>query len=282
MGKQWKQWQTLFSWVPKLLQMVTATMKLKDAWSLEEKLYLPRQHIEKHRRYFVNKGPSSWGYGFSSSQYRCENWIIKKAEHQRIDAFEMWCWGRCLQSPLDSEEIQPVHPKGDQSWVFTGRTDAGWNSNTLATWCEELTHLKRPWCWEGLKAGGEGDNRGWDGWMASPIQWTWVWVNSRSWWWTGKPGVLQSMGSQRVGDDWVNWTELNWKKYKNPTMWSGISQTRKTTYCRYHVWKMSRTGTSLRTESPPAVSRGWESGAGAYLLLGTGLRMGRWKSSGTR
>ena len=80
-----------------------------------------------------------------------------------------------------------------------------WNTNTLATWCEELTHLIRPWCWERLKAGGEGDNRGWDDWMASQTQWTWVWVGSRNW--TGKPGVLQSMGSQRVRHDWA--TELN-------------------------------------------------------------------------
>ena len=80
-------------------------------------------------------------------------------------------------------------------------------SNTWATWCEELTHLKRPWCWERLKEGGEGDDRGWDGWMASPTQWTWVWVNSRSWWWTGRPGVLQSMGLQRVSHNWA--TELN-------------------------------------------------------------------------
>ena len=84
-----------------------------------------------------------------------------------------------------------------------------WNFNTLATWCEELTHLKRPWCWERLKAGGEGDARGWDGWMASPTSWTWVWVSSGVWWWTGKPGVLQSMGSHRVGHNWA--TELNWK-----------------------------------------------------------------------
>ena len=76
--------------------------------------------------------------------------------------------------------------------------------------CEELTHLKRPWCWERLRAGGEGDDRGWDGWMASPTQWTWVWVNSWSWWWTGRPGVLQSMGSQRVGHNWA--TELNWSR----------------------------------------------------------------------
>ena len=78
-----------------------------------------------------------------------------------------------------------------------------WNSNTLAIWCEELTHWKRSWCWERLKAGGEGDIREWDGWMASLTQWTWVWVGSGSWWWTGKPGVLHSMGSQRVRHDWA-------------------------------------------------------------------------------
>ena len=83
-----------------------------------------------------------------------------------------------------------------------------WNSNTLTTWCKELTHLKTPWCWERLKTGGEGDDRGWDGRMASLTQWTWVWVNSVSWWWTGRPGVLRSMGSPRVGHDWVNWTSI--------------------------------------------------------------------------
>ena len=82
------------------------------------------------------------------------------------------------------------------------------NSNTLATWCKELTHWKRPWCWKRLKAGGEGHDRGWDGWMASLIRWTWVWASSGSWWWTGKPGVLQSTGSQRVEHNWA--TELNW------------------------------------------------------------------------
>jgi len=81
-------------------------------------------------------------------------------------------------------------------------------TNTLATRCEELSHWKTPWCWERLKAGGEGDDRGWDGWMASPTQWTWVWAGSKSWWWTGRPGILQSMVLQRVGHDWV--TELKW------------------------------------------------------------------------
>ena len=91
-----------------------------------------------------------------------------------------------------------------------------WNSSALATSCEELTHWKRLWCWEGLGAGGEGDDRGWDGWMVSLTRWTWVSVNSESWWWTGRPGVLRFMGSQRVGHDWateLNWTELKQKDY---------------------------------------------------------------------
>ena len=88
-----------------------------------------------------------------------------------------------------------------------------WSSNTLTTWCKELTRLKRPWCWERLKVGGKGDTRGWDGWMVSPTQWTCIWVNSRSSWWTGKPGVLQSMELQRVKHDWA--TELNWLRVRN-------------------------------------------------------------------
>ena len=104
----------------------------------------------------------------------------------------------------------PTSPSWRRSVLGIYRKDwcLSWNSNTLATSCEKLTHWKRPWCWEGLGAGGEGDVRGWDGWMASPIQWTWVWVNSGSWWWTGRPGVLRFMGSQsrtRLRD----WTELN-------------------------------------------------------------------------
>ena len=132
-----------------------------------------------------------------------ESWVPKN-----------WCFWtvvleKTLESPLDCKEIQPVHPKGDQSRVFFGRNDA--KAETLVLWppqFEELTHWKSLWCWEGLRAGGEGDDRGWDGWMASPSWWTWVWEKSRSWWWTGRPGVLQFMGSQRVEHDWV--TELNW------------------------------------------------------------------------
>ena len=136
-----------------------------------------------------------------------------------------WCFWtavlkKTLESPLDSQpEIQPIHPKGNQSWIFIHWKGWcwSWNSNTLATWCKKLTHLKRPSCWERLKVGGEGDDRGWGGWMASPTQWTWVWVNSGSWLWTGRPGMLHSMGLQRVRHNWE--TELNWKLLQ----WESIS-----------------------------------------------------------
>ena len=121
---------------------------------------------------------------------------------------------KTLESPLDSKEIQLVHPKGSQSVLNVHWKDWcwSWNSNTLATWCEELTHLKRLWCWERFKVGREEDDRGWDGWMPSLTQGAWVWVSSGSCWWTGKPGVLQVMRSQRVGHDWA--TELNWMYVK--------------------------------------------------------------------
>ena len=113
--------------------------------------------------------------------------------------FELWCWRRLLRIPWIArrsnqsilKEISPEYSLEELMWA-----------NTLATWCEDLTYSKRPWCWERLKAGGEGDNRGWDGWMASSTQYTWVWASSGSWWWTVKPGVLQSMELQRVGHNW--------------------------------------------------------------------------------
>ena len=114
------------------------------------------------------------------------------------------------ESPLGCKEIQPVHSEGDQPWVFFGRNDA--KAETPVPWPPHAKSwlIGKDWWWEGLGAGGEGDNRGWDGWMASLTRWTWVWVNSGSWWWTRRPGVLRFMGSQRVGHDWV--TELNWLK----------------------------------------------------------------------
>ena len=140
--------------------------------------------------------------------YGCESWTVKKAECRRIDAFELWCWRRLSRVPWTARRSSQSILKEIHLGVHWKDWCGSWNSNTLATWCEELTHWKRPWCWERLGAGGEGDDRGWDGWMASPTWWTWVWVNSRSWWWTGRPGVRQFMGSQRVRHDWA--TELNW------------------------------------------------------------------------
>ena len=141
-----------------------------------------------------------------------KSWIIEMAEHQRNDAYELWCWRRFLRVPWTArrfnqsilKEINPEYSverlmlklKLQYSGYLMPRTD----------WLEKIR------CWKRLKAGGEGDDRGWDGWMASPTQRTWVWVSSGSWWWTGRPGVLQSMGLQRVGHDWV--TE-QWKRSVN-------------------------------------------------------------------
>ena len=136
--------------------------------------------------------------------YGCESWTIKKAEGWRIDDFELWC---CLERPLDCKEIQPVHPKGEQSWVFIGRTDV--EAETPILWslhAKSWPIWKDPDAWRDW---GQEENRmtGWNDWMASPTLWAWVWVNSGTLWWTGRPGVLWSMGSQRVVLDWT--TELN-------------------------------------------------------------------------
>ena len=168
----------------------------------------PRQCVKKQRHRFANKGLYSQSYSFSSSH--AWTWELDYKEYwvPKNYAFELWCWRRLLRVPWAAmrsnqsilrESVLNIHWK---DWCQS------WNSNTLAPWCEELTHWKRPWCCERLKAGGEGD-RGWNSWMASPTPWTWVWVSSGSWWWTWKSGVLQSTGSQRVRHNWG--TKLNWK-----------------------------------------------------------------------
>ena len=153
---------------------------------------------------------------------------IKKAVWRRIDAFELWCWRR-LESPLDCKEIQPVHPKGDsvlgvhwKDWCWS------WNSSTLVTSCDELTHWKRLWCWEGLGAGREADDRGWDGWMPSTTRWTWLWANSwmlvmdREAWRAAVHGVAKSR--TRLSD----WTEVNWRCCE---YWTKL--------CRWSTWKIA-------------------------------------------
>ena len=142
-----------------------------------------------------------WGWNIFSNLFLTTNMCT--CEMWELDYKESWAPKNCcfwtvvlektLESLLDCKEIQPVNPKGNQSWIFIGRTDA-----EVPTWWEELTFWKRAWCCERLKA-GEGDDRGWDGWMAPPTRWTWVWVNSRSHWCTGRSYLLQSMGLQRAG-----------------------------------------------------------------------------------
>ena len=136
-----------------------------------------------------------------------------------LDQKECWMPKNCcfwtmvldkmLESPLDFKEIQPVHPKGDQSWVFIGRTDI--EAETPILWPPDATSWLiwiDPDAGKKLTAGGEGGDWGWDGWRSSLTRWTWAWVNSGSWWWTGRPGVLRFMVSQRIRHDWA--TELNW------------------------------------------------------------------------
>ena len=152
---------------------------------------------------------------FPVVMYECESWTIKKAKHWRTDGFELWCWRR-LESPLDCKEIQPVPPKGNKSWIFIGKTDA--EAETPILWPPDVKNwlfgkdldAGKDWSWE------KGDDRGRDGWMASLTRWTWIWVSSRSWWWIGRPGVLQSMELWRVGQDWE--TELGEKYYKPITV----------------------------------------------------------------
>ena len=141
--------------------------------------------------------------------YGCESWTVKKAEHRRIDVFELWCWRRLLRVPWTAR-------RSNQSILKEINPGISLEGMMLKLKLQYFGHLmrrvdswKRLWCWEGLGAGGEGDDRGWDGWMAPPTWCTWVWMNSGSWWWIGRPGMLRFMGSQ--SQTWLSdWTELNW------------------------------------------------------------------------
>ena len=165
--------------------------------------------MKKQRHYFVNKGTSSQGYGFASGHV----WI-GGLDYKESWALKNWCFWtvvleKTLESPLYCKEIQPVHPKGDHSWVFIGKTDA--EAEAPIPWPPDA----KTWLiWKNLDAGkdGKGDDRGWDGWMVSPTQLRWIWADPRSWWWTGRPGVLWSMGFRRTGHDWA--TEQNWGIHK--------------------------------------------------------------------
>ena len=160
---------------------------------------------------------------FPVVMYGCESWTVKKAEHQRINAFELWCWGRLLRVPWTAR-------RSNQSILKKSSPGCSLDGLMLKLKLQFFGHLMQrvDSLEKTLMLGGIGsrrrEDRGSDVWMASPTQWTWVWVNSGSWWWTGRPGVLRFMGSQRVGHDWateLNWTELNWTQGSNPCSLQG-------------------------------------------------------------
>ena len=166
MGKQWKECQTLFFGGSKITADGDCSHEIKRCLLLGRKVTTNLDSILKSRDIILpTKVHLIKATVFPVVMYGCESWIVKKAECQRIDAFELWCWRRLLRVPQtarrSNQSILNVHC---QDWCWS------WNSNTLATWCEEWTHWKRPWCWERLKAWGEGDDRGQDGWMASPTR----------------------------------------------------------------------------------------------------------------
>ena len=208
MGRQWKQCQTLFWGAPKSLQIVTAAMKLRRLL-LGRKVMTNLGSILKSRDITLpTKVRLVKAMVFPLVTYGYESWTVKKVEQQKIDAFELWCLRRLFESPLDCKEIQPsilkeISPRCSLEGLM------------LKLKLQYFGHLMRraDLLEKTLMLGGIGgrrrrDNRGWDDWMASPTRWAWVWVNSGSWWWTGRPGVVWFMGSQRVRHDWV--TELNW------------------------------------------------------------------------
>ena len=199
----------LYFWAPKSLQDGNCSHEITRRLLLGRKVMTNLDSIFKSRDIALpTKVRLVKAMVFAVVMYGCESWTVKKAEHWRIDAFELRCWRRLFRVPWTARRsnqsiLQEISPGISLEGMMLKL-----KLQSLATSCEELTHWKRLWCWEGFGAGGEGDDRGWDGWMASLTRWTWVWVNSGSWWWTGRPGVLRFMGTQRVGHDWA--TELNW------------------------------------------------------------------------
>ena len=199
----------LFSWAPKSLQMVTAAMKVKDTCFLGRKVMTNLDSTLKSKDITLpTKIHLVKAMVFSVVMYGCESWTMKKAEHQRIDAFELWCWRRLLRVPWTARSsIQSILREISPEYSLEGLM-LKLKLQYFGHLMRRADSLEKTLMLGGIGSRRWGDDRGWDGWMASPIRWTWVWVNSGSWWWTGRPGVLWFMGLQRVGHDWA--TELSW------------------------------------------------------------------------
>ena len=167
----------------------------------------PRQQVKKQRHYFANKGPSSEGYGFPVVMYACESWPIKKAECRKTDAFELWCWKRLLRVPWTARRsnqsiLKAISPEYSLEGLMLKLKLQCFGHLIRRADSFEKTQMLRK-----IEGSRRKDDRGWDGWMASPTWWTRVWIDSGCWWWTRRPGVLQIGRSQRVRHDWV--TEVN-------------------------------------------------------------------------
>ena len=210
MGKLWKQWETLFSWAPKSLQMVNddCSHEIKRQLLLGRKAITNLDSTLKSRDItLLTKVRLVKAMIFPVVMYGCESWTVKKVERQRTDAFELWCWRRLLRVPWTARRSnQSILKESSPEYSLEGLMlklkfqyfgHLMWRADSF----EKILMLGK------IEGWGEGDDRGWDGWMTLWTQWTWVWVSSRSWWWTGRPGMLQSMGLQRVRHDWT--TELN-------------------------------------------------------------------------
>ena len=190
-------------------------MKLKDVYSLEGKVMTNLDSIFKSRDITLpTKVRLVKAMVFPVVMYGCDSWTVKKAARQRIDAFELWWWRRLLRVPWTARRSNQSILKEISPGISLEGMMLKLKLQYFGYLKQRVDSLEKTLMLGGLGAGGEADDRGWDGWMASLTRWTWVWVNSGSWWWTGRPGVLRFMGSQRVGHDWA--TELNWWP-NNPT-----------------------------------------------------------------
>ena len=208
MMKQWKEWQTFLGGY-KITADDDCSHEIKRHLLLGRKAVTNLDSILKSRDITLpTKVCLVKAMVFPVVMYGCDSWTLKKAEHQRIAAFELWCWRRLLRVPWTAR-------RSNQSILKEVSPEYSLEGLMLKLKLRYFGHviwrtdsLEKTLCWERLKAGAEGNDRGWDGRVASPPRWTWVWAGSGSRWWTGKPGMLQSMGSQRVGHDWA--TKLQW------------------------------------------------------------------------
>ena len=207
-----KQWQTFL--VSRITADGNCSHEIKRRLLLGRKVMTNLDNMSESRDITLpTKVRLAKAMVFLVVMYGRDSWTIKKAECRRIHAFKLWCWRRLLSIPWTARRSnQSILKKISPGCSYCKDWCWSWNSNTLATSCEELTDLKRPWCWERLRAGGEGDDRWWDDWMATPTQWRWVWVDSGSWWWTGRPGVLWMNswgGKESDTTEQLNWTIKN-------------------------------------------------------------------------